>query len=459
MSIFDRFRKKAPEDYQLTNEDWQAVSRMLFRYVNRDQNINTFTNKTDYIDKAFAYNATVYSVINMRANAAKGIPWLVYKITNKQKHRQYTAMTHKELNLRKAISLKEESLEEVENTPLNVLLKKPNPMGSFQDLVEGMFIYRDVTGDAYLFKVMNPAKSEIIQLHLLPADQVKIVGGTFLNPINGYRFDGEFDKPLEPEKVMHWKYFNPKWRNDGSQLYGMSPLIPAAKTINADNAGINNETASFANEGVKAIVTGTDQTEIEFTKDQADLLIKKFAKATKRAQEGGGNLMFNRAPLNLLKIGETPVNLGVLDSRKYNKEILCNVFRIHPSLLSSDASTLDNMKEGRKALMTMSVMPDMDSLRDNLNSMFQASFGDQYYVDYDMMAISELQDDIEKIGRTLQNMDWITDNEKRIYTNYEAYPNPAADVLYKDMGKIPIGTELDSGFDQIDEEIQKLRKT
>ena len=459
MSIFNIFQKKAAEQqYLITNEDWGRLAQMFFRYINKDININTIVNKSDYITKGYAYNASVYSVINMRANAAKGIPWLVYKIKNTQKLRQYNAITRKDLNIRKTLIFKEQALEEVEKGPINILLKRPNPTGSFQDLVEGMFIYRDVTGDAYLYHVDNPATKQIIQLHLLPADKTKIVGGIYTNPVAGYRFDGIFDAPLPPEKVMHWKYFNPVWDSTGIQLYGMSPLVAAARNINSDNAGIDNENSSFTNEGVKGILTGTKDTEIEFTKEQAELLRKKMAKHVRLAKAGEGNIAFNRSPLEYLKIGETPVDLGVLASRKYNKEMFCNIFRIHPSMLSSDASTLNNMTEGRKALMTMSVMPDMDSLRDNLNNMIQGSFGDEWYIDYDIMAISELQDDIEKLGRTLAGMSWITDNEKRAATQYDDYANPLADVLWTDMSKLPMGTTLDSGFDTIDEEINKIRK-
>jgi len=457
MNIFQKlFRKDAT--VLLTNEDWKIVSSMLFKYVNRDQNINTIVNKTDYITKAYLYNATIYAIISLRANAAKGVPWLVYKIKNNQKFREYRNITRKDINLAKTLILKEQSLEEVEKGPISELLKHPNPYMSFADLMEGMFVYRDVTGDAYMFHVDNTSTNEILQLHLLPADRTKIVGGTFLDPIQGYRIDSVFDKPLEPEKVMHWKYFNPLWDADGKQLYGMSPLVSATRMINADNEGINNEASSFANEGVKGILTGTENTEIEWTKEQADLLIKKLKKATERAKAGDGNIAFNRAPMTYLKIGETPVNLGVLDSRKYNKEIFCNIFRIHPALLSSDASTLDNLKEARKSLMTLSVMPDMDSFRENFNQMIQKAFGEEWFVDYDIMAISELQEDIEKLGNTLSKMDWITINEKRAATNYDAYKDANADILTTDMGKVPLGYGMDSGFERIDENIEKLRK-
>lgn len=459
MKLFN-WRKKE-DQILLTNEDWKVISNMLFRYVNRGQNINPIVTKEDYITKAYLYNATVFSVINLRANAAKGIPWIVYRVVNQQKYRDYRNLTSKDFNLAKTLILKEQAFDEVEGGPINDLIAHPNPWMSWQDIIEGMFTYRDCTGDAYLYQMINPGTKRIIQFHLLPSDKTRIIGGTFFNPVAGYRFTELSGDMIPPEKVMHWRYFNPLWKPDGSWLYGMSPLVAATKTINADNEAVNNEWSSFKNEGVKGILTGTNDTEIEFTREQTDLLLKKLKKASQLAKEGEGNIAFNRAPMNYLKIGETPVDLGVLDSKKYNKETLCNVFRIHSSLLSSEASTLDNFKEARKSLLTVSVMPDMDSLRDNLNKMIQGAFGAEWWIDYDLMAIGELQEDIKKLSETLKTMDWVTIDEKRTATNYDDYEPPAdgnpAKMLFTDMSRIPLGFGMDSGFEEIDNEIDKRR--
>ena len=195
---------------------------------------------------------------------------------------------------------------------------------------------------------------------------------------------------------------------------------------------------------MKGIITGTDQTTVEFSPEQAEILQKRFEKYTGVANYR--KFAFNRAPLNFVKIGESPVELGILEARKFNKELLCNVFRIHPALISTDASTLNNLTEARKALLTISVLPDLDQLRSMINNNIAASFGDDYYVDYDFMAISELQDDIHKLAQTLKMMDWITINEKRTATNYDAYDDPAADVLYSPLSLMPLGTELDFGL-------------
>ena len=84
MSIFNWKKIKPEDDYQLTNEDWLLLSNMLYKNINRGQAINSFINKTDYIEKGYVRNAAVYSVISTRANAAKGIPWLVYKVKKRK---------------------------------------------------------------------------------------------------------------------------------------------------------------------------------------------------------------------------------------------------------------------------------------------------------------------------------------------------------------------------------------
>ena len=441
---------------QRKQQDLEELNRMLYQLLNQGMPINKMVNLVDFITLAYMFNPTVYSIISLIARAAKGIPWLAYKVKNTSKFRQYQGITRKEMNIGSVLKLKEESLEEITGTSINDVLEKPNGHQTMPDLVEELFTYKNSVGNAYIYDV--EMLSELVSLHSLPAAHVIIQAGTFLDPVEGYTFKSISKDMLPVEKVQHWKTFNPNWKGDGSELYGMSPLMPGARIINSDNLGIDNQSASFLNQGVRGILTGTQVTDIPFTKEQGEAIQKRWRKLNAQARKGEGDMIFNRAPLAFLKVGETPVDLGVMDARKYNKEVLCNMFGIHPSLLSSEASTLDNFKEARKQLITNAVMPDLDNLRDKFNNIIQRIYGPQFYVDYDLMAISELQEDLEKLGRTLQGMDWVTINEKRRATDYDDYPHPAAEQLYTDMGKLPIGQDINTDFDWIDEEVEKVRK-
>jgi HK97 family phage portal protein len=436
-----------------TSEDWERFARQVYKYVQSRVHVPTYERFEDYIKYAYSYNSTVYALINRRSSVAKSFQWLVYSVKNSQKLRQYKSLGRQEFNLKTAIQFKSESLEEVSGTPLNDLLESPNPYESWASLIENLMIYRDTTGNSYLYKVRNPVTNKTTSLHILPGDKTKIVGGTYLDPVLGYRLDEVTQDILPRESVIHWKYPNPNWSPDGRSLYGMPPLKSAARVIAGDNAAIDAQLYAFINEGVKGVLTGTQHTEIDFTKEQGEQLQKNFSKH--KGPKAKNDIAFNRAPLSWVKIGETPVDLGALQARAMNKEDLCAIFRVHPALLSADAATLNNITTAVKALVTQSVIPDINDLRDLLNDQLVKDFGPGYYIDYDLMAIPELQEDLEKLSRTLAGMDWISDNEKRAATQYDAHDpstvtNPA-DKLYKNTGQVPIGEDFDTGFGNIPE--------
>lgn len=446
MSLWDYFKKQ--EKPPITNEDYAAIFNMMYRFLSRKQPVPIGSRLTEYITLGYAFNPTVYSVISLRATAAKQIPWLVYKVKNKEKFRQYNAITTKTDNLYRSLKLKEQALEEIEGTPLNSLMERPNNYQTIQDFVEELWTFRDVVGNAYWANIINPSSKKVLQMHVLPGDRMQILGGSPLEPVLGYKLDGWGMDELTPDKIVHWKYPNMLWKEDGRQLYGMPPLRAAAAIISQDNMGIQGQSSAFLNEGLKGFITGTENTDIEYTPEQAEALLEKLA--AKTGYKNNKKLAFHRSPLNFVKIGESPVDLGVLEARKMNREILCNIFRIHPSLLSTDASTLDNFKEARKALITTSVLPDLDSLKNHFNYRVASTFGPEYYIDYDLMAISEIQDDLHTLAQTLKTMDWVTLNEKREATQYDRYEDEAADKIYQPMGLQELGSEFDTGFDEID---------
>ena len=432
------------------NQDWEAYAKQVYKYLQNRIYIPNYNSFTDYIRFAYAINPAIYTAVNRRSSVAKSLQWIVYRVKNQQKHRQYKTLGLKEFNLKHALQLKGQSLEEIDGSPLNELLDHPNKYQSFAQIVESLMIYRDVTGNCYLYKVKNPATKQPLSLHILPGDKTKIVAGTYLEPIKGYRLDEITTDILPPENIIHWKYPNPEWNPDGSHLYGMPPLKALIGVIKADNAAILSQMYAFQNEGVKGVLTGTKDDNIEFNRDQAQLLIEKFEK--NYGPKNRGKVTFNRAPLSYVKIGETPVDTGSMDARRLNKEDIANVFKIHPALITSDASTLDNMTNAIKSLVTQSVLPDINDFRELLNSQLVSDFGEGYYIDYDLMAIPELQEDLEKLARTLSTMDWVTLNEKRTATQYDKYPDAAADMIYQNMGQMPLGTDFDTGFDNIPEQ-------
>ena len=69
--------------------------------------------------------------------------------------------------------------------------------------------------------------------------------------------------------------------------------------------------------------------------------------------------------------------------------------------------------------MTNTIVPMCCSLRDELNKWLVPAFGEDVYIDFDITALPELQQDMERMSRILRDANWLTFDEKRVAMNYE----------------------------------------
>ena len=139
-------------------DQYEKYMQEIFRYLNYNIPVPIGDNPTNYIKQGYAYNPLVYAIISLRANAAKSIPWLVYRVKNQSKMRDIRAMTKKwgdPIAMHRLQEVKSDNLEEVSDTPINEIFERPNKNDTFQDLVEKTFIYRDTTGNSYIYLISN----------------------------------------------------------------------------------------------------------------------------------------------------------------------------------------------------------------------------------------------------------------------------------------------------------------
>ena len=132
-----------------------------------------------YINNGYKANVHVYSVVNAIANRANGIP-LQFEQNEKIK----------------------------ENAKVLDLLKRPNPMQSWDDFLKAAIIWNRLTGNCYIYKIapdngLNAGKP--VELWLLPAHLVEIVSGGITAPIKGYRIrlGAGVYRDIPAEQVIH----------------------------------------------------------------------------------------------------------------------------------------------------------------------------------------------------------------------------------------------------------------
>ena len=123
---------------------------------------------------------------------------------------------------------------ELEDHPLQTLIRSPNPVATGTDLMECFYGHLLVSGNAYLEAVA--LDGELRELHALRPDRMKVIPGAEGWP-EAYEYsvagrtallDGE---PVPGvRRVLHMKLFHP-----ANDHYGMSPIEAAATAIDIHN--------------------------------------------------------------------------------------------------------------------------------------------------------------------------------------------------------------------------------
>jgi hypothetical protein len=101
------------------------------------------------------------------------------------------------------------------------------------------------------------------------------------------------------------------------------------------------------------------------------------------------------------------------------------------------------------------VIPALADIRDDFNKIL-GLYGTGYYVDYDIKIFPEMQEDLEKLSRTLDKMYYLKPNEKRILTgNDEDLDEPMMSKYLVPSGLVEISSlnpdNMDPELDAVDD--------
>jgi len=412
------FGKKAEKVYKNLEN---LLNKILYQWTG-DIAYTLPDNMESYINDGYKGNIHVYSVITAITQRCTGIPF-----------------THK---LNKA---------DVVNSEMLKLLQNPNPLQGEDEFKEACFGWLLMTGNTYIYQISPDDglnKGKPVELWLLPSHLTEIIGGGMQKPIAGYRVNlgAGMSYIIQPEKVIHMKYFNPTTDQSGSQLYGMSPLTAGLLTIQASNSGYKALNKAYQNGAPAGILTGTKDTDLEYTPEQIEALQTRFAKKYGNA-DNYMKPLFMRNPMQWIKMGYSVVDMNIIELMKYTLQDVCNMYHVPISLFNSEATTLDNVKEGRKSIYTDAVIPLFDRLCSKLNPAFPGKFVTGSKIGFDITVIPELRVDVQSMAATLVQAWWMTGNEKRQAMGMEESTDPIMNEILYPTSLIPGG---DTGMDQSD---------
>jgi HK97 family phage portal protein len=380
-------------------------------------------NDVTYIRDGYQRNATIYSIINLIVKSATTIPMTVYRVTNEGSAKQYKAMTSGVMDgnaMYKANILRKRAFEEVKDSELEALLKRPNPEQSFSAWLGELVAFGKLTGNRYIYGIgpdSGPNQGKFTELYALPSQLVEIVSGGVMQPVAGYKIQYNSMIEVAPEYVCHIKDFNPDYDSSGSNLYGQSPLRAGLRVLSANNEAVTTGLKYLQNQTSRGMLISKDG---NLTEVQAQALKDKFRKNYQGAANAG-DVIITPKDLSWVNFGLSASDLSLIEQYNGTVKDLCNIYNIPVQLLNNtDSSTYNNMKEAKKALYQNAVIPELIKIRDELNRWLAPKYGkgDEYFIDFDFTAISEMQEEVDKLVNQLANAWWVTPNEKRDAMNY-----------------------------------------
>lgn len=426
-----------------------------------------------YIKDGYQANDIVYAAVMMVMDKVRVAPWSLYKVVDEVSLKKYHAIIsnkHGANDWSEAAKLRKKALEPIEKPDartqkLAELLKWANERTTFNDLVAEAVGYKMITGNNFLWaNLLEAGANQGVpqELFNLPAQYTNIIATRpWPQRIVGYQLNsGGLDRFVK-ESVMHTKYWNPDYSDNGMGLYGQSPLKAGSRTITRSNSGKKAGATQLENNGAAGIVYVDDPIIPASGRDAQRDVVKK---GWHNEYTGSGN--FGKIAFSGYKMGYEQVGMSLkdMDLSKIEMGDLRAIFNLWglPSQLGNDPEnkSYNNAKEAEKALTSRGALPHMINFRDTFNRQISGDWGGfkRIIADFDLSVYSELQENQK------EKWDWVKDLVVPEVYKLELMGLDVPEELPKDLilvdgNRMPLADLLnnldDQQMQQIDDELNK----
>jgi len=425
MAIWDIFAKaKAPKTKPLTSV--LPMKGPLGSSVSINRGIVTWqgADAQGFVNDGYVSNDIVYSIVRLITEKAKIAPFHVYKTIDEFSAKKYKALMQNPDKITNWKEMKELHAKAFEiytgDQRLNELLKFPNTEDTWSDMVEQWCAFKLITGNSFIYGKLIEAganKGKPLELYPLPAQFMAIIANVEVFPPVRAGYQLYYGKlwSFTTEEILHDKYFNPQWNITGNQLYGQSPLKAASRTLTRSNEAKTASVSAFQNGGPAGVLFMNDDRFDPISGADQAIALKKSV-SDKAGSQNFNQIAVSGYKVDWKEIGLSPVELGILESEKWDMVSLCNIYGV-PSQLLNDAAnkTYNNQQEGEKALTLRCAIPLLVSLRDNLNRKLWTDWGykgENVYVDFDVSIYKELEANKTEQVAWLDKAWWLTPKQK-----------------------------------------------
>ncbi|KAJ6645030.1 hypothetical protein Bhyg_00231 [Pseudolycoriella hygida] len=387
------------ESDEITKQLLKTKTHKLMQKQFKDMS-NLMTMKTQEFGRlkigveAYKNNVIVNRCVNLIAQSASHVPWIVSKN-------------------------KGGSYERVLNHPVYHLLKRPNPEKAGADFFGEVIASKLLYGNAYILAALVNMQPR--EIYLLPAYSMNLMldKGAAI----AYRYTGNNEERIYPidrvrrvSQILHLKNYHPT-----DLHYGLSCLDAAALSINLHNQATNWNSSLLRNGARPSgalIVKEGYLTEEQFERLQ-DQLTEKFT-----GSNNSGRPLLLEGGLGWQEMSINPKDMDFIESKNSSAREIALAFGIPPQLLGINGdNTYSNMQEARLALWEETLIPLLDKLADALGNWLSQWYHEEIIIDFDRDSISALTEKRENLWAKIANANFMTLNEKRAIVGLKPLDN------------------------------------
>ena len=353
--IMDAFGYRKAKDRLITFDSGSGYGGLMGRSAR--QNYRNYLQQ--YADVSWVY-ACVYRI----ATKGAGVPMRFYREVKRGGKMVY---------------------DEVSDHPIIDLFETVNPYMSGVDLVEAIYTYAELTGNAYLLLDMY-IKGKPTEIYPLNPHKVKIAPHP-KELVDHYTYDIGGGKEIKLDKVgvIHFKYFNPM-----DDLYGLAPLSAGRTAVDTQNYGDQYNRNFFLNSAEPKGALVSDE---NLSTEQRNRIAAGW-KAMHQGVQNAHKIAIFEKGLKWESIGLTQRDMDFINSKKMTREDILGVFGVPPAMVGVfKYANYANAKEQRKIFWIDTMIPKLKKLEAVLNSFIVKPYDESLIMEFDLSNVEALKED------------------------------------------------------------------
>jgi len=420
-----------------------------------------------YVDKGYNINPTVFSVISQQAKKTSSVPSYIKKVKDDSSRKQLRRLKKAtNYDISPSQSVKQIILERKaydDKGDKDFPLVRPNPLQTWNEIEELYKTMMKLNGNFYLYMVTRSHPQnmgEPLEVYVLPSQYTQIVLKDNIglepnsNPISHYMLTmGDQFVEFPCENVIHVKYPNPNYGNEGEHLYGQAPLRAALKNLQSTEVFLNLNIKTGKSGGAYGLIHGKGTT---LNEGQASAVKDKLLEM-EASSDNLAKIAAVSHEMGFTRLSLTADEMKPFEYLKYDEKQVCNVLGWKDKLLNNDEGSNfgEYLKTLRKQVITDDIMPDLELLAAALNDRFLPRFKGYEGCEliYDPSELPEMQSDMGELTTWLDRAlksGVITRNEYRTALNYLESDDENMNVITVAEGTMSLNDALENPFNNID---------